>query len=120
MKTQEGSSALDEMIFLFFNDVGETKRPNLTGNIKLDGEKKRVALWKKTDKKYSGRIENLDRSTYVKAELFKCKSSEQKAVFKLLHGTSDSGHVCYLLQLVTKNNKTYYRGMNKPMPQKNN
>mgnify|MGYP003564624103 CR=1 FL=1 len=120
MKTQEGASGLDEMIFLFFNDVGTTKRPHLTGTLKLDGEKKRVALWKKSEKKYAGRIENPDRSTFVRAELFKCKSSEQKAIFKLLHGNSESEHACYLVQLVTKNDKTYYRGMNKPMPQKNN
>ena len=119
MKTQTGLPS--EMIFLFHNDTSDnSKRPTLTGNIELEGSRKRIALWKRSEKKHGGRIENEDKTTYVRVELFQCKSSEKKAILKLLFGggTQDEA-VCYLLQKIEKNEKTYYRGVKKPIPQRN-
>ena len=106
----------DNLIFLFFNTDTSNKKPNLTGNIYIDEDKKRIALWKRSERKYGGHIQNEDRSRVAKVELFKCRNSEKKAIFKILGSASNSEPTCYLLYLVDKNNKTYYRGVKKAMP----
>ena len=119
MKTEQGLPS--ELIFLFFNDTSQnSKRPELTGNIEIEGERKRIALWKRSAKKHGGRIENPDKSTFVRVEMYQCRSSEKKSILKLLpnNGPEDNA-ICYLLQLVEKNGKAYYRGAKKAIPNRN-
>ena len=120
MKSEPKEGIPDELIFLFDNDVRENpKKPNKTGTITIDGERKQIALWQKTSKKHAGKVNNLDRRVYCKAELYVCKTSEAKSILKLMQ-LPGSPDVCYILNSVTKNNKTYLRGVTKPIPPRPN